>query len=492
MSNLQAYKRYEVTGGTISTSYPDNSLVTINDNAVVTFSSLKIGARSTFVVGKFASVTIASTEPVTVGNNSQIILQPGSTLTIKLGSSLILYKSCLLDLSLGKLIMEDTVNSDFKTIEIGSESVLKLGNIPISGPGRISGPKFTEKYEVQEYALLEAPSTFVFDEVDIDGNWHMDKAYPQWFAKTDCDDWSTPINKAIKLKRTGEVFLQRGYYPVKHSIRVTYGIELVGESGIRGNVQKKDGYYYPEDNHGAIVYAVAKEDFSKASVEQFEAKSLVLVNIIQNPEPLLNEVGGKHWLTREMWEKAYPSSTTVVRNITLSNGITRGNMIQQLNGVFAAGGFTLDSVRLFYFKQAVVRSRDYADNIIIRNCKFSGVVNHYDYKKSSDDTSDVSVPDTLWIVHLEGDGDNLEIIGNNFENGIIPNNRTLYVGQNRGGLISCNITGGEIILKDCRGLTFSNNHMETPSLTDEGMLLRVLDSQVTIADNFFTKATEAI
>lgn len=174
MNNSQPYTKYEVSSGTFSASYPDNSHINVSDSAQVSFSSLTIGAGSVLIIGKFASVTIASTNTVAVGDNSQIILQPGSTLTIRPGSSLKLYQSCLLDLSLGKLEMNGATNSNAKTIELGSESVLKLGNIPITGSGRISGPEFTEEYKVQKYAHLEAPCTFIFDGVDINGNWHMD------------------------------------------------------------------------------------------------------------------------------------------------------------------------------------------------------------------------------------------------------------------------------------------------------------------------------
>ena len=230
MSNISA-PRHVITGGTISATYPDNARIIISDNAEVSFSALTIGSGCTFVLGQFCSVTINAT--ATVGSNTQIILQPGSTLTVASGASLQLSTSCLLDITLGKLNLNGLTPLNF-----GSESILRIGNIPISGSGTISGPEFVEDYVIQKFAFLEAKCTFAFNGVDIDGNWHMDRACPQWFAAPGCEDWSEPINKAIKLKRTGEVFLQRGVYPTKHSIRVRYGIELVGESGIQGYKNK--------------------------------------------------------------------------------------------------------------------------------------------------------------------------------------------------------------------------------------------------------------
>ena len=470
MNNISA-PRHVITGGTISATYPDNARIIISDNAEVTFSALTIGSGCTFVLGQFCSVTINTT--ATVGSNAQIILQPGSTLTVASGASLQLSTSCLLDITLGKLILNGST-----PLNLGSESILRIGNIPISGSGKISGPKFAEDYVIQKYAFLEAKCTFVFDGVDIDGNWHMDRAYPQWFASPGCDDWSTPINKAIELKRTGEVFLQRGLYPTKHSIRVRYGIELAGENGFISN----PGNGSNSDLLGTTI--VANND--SLSCFNFQSDYMVLVNtkpVEQYPsssEPIEEQFN--------MWVHPYPAFTTVVRNITFMNGDKSERIIPQLNGLFTAGGLDIEQCRFLNFKQAIVKSRDYADGFVIKDCRFSGVnIVHY-APPGTTSATDTTVYDTKWMIYLNGDGDNLQFTGNAFMGSRFLNNRTLYVGQNRGGLISCNITGGEIVLNGCRGLTFSNNHMESSMESNEGMLIRVLNSQVTISDNFFYKS----
>ncbi len=470
MNNISA-PRHVITGGTISATYPDNARIIISDNAEVTFSALTIGSGCTFVLGQFCSVTINTT--ATVGSNAQIILQPGSTLTVASGASLQLSTSCLLDITLGKLILNGST-----PLNLGSESILRIGNIPISGSGKISGPKFAEDYVIQKYAFLEAKCTFVFDGVDIDGNWHMDRAYPQWFASPGCDDWSTPINKAIELKRTGEVFLQRGLYPTKHSIRVRYGIELAGENGFISN----PGNGSNSDLLGTTI--VANND--SLSCFNFQSDYMVLVNtkpVEQYPsssEPIEEQFN--------MWVHPYPAFTTVVRNITFMNGDKSERIIPQLNGLFTAGGLDIEQCRFLNFKQAIVKSRDYADGFVIKDCRFSGVnIVHY-APPGTTSATDTTVYDTKWMIYLNGDGDNLQFTGNAFMGSRFLNNRTLYVGRNRGGLISCNITGGEIVLNGCRGLTFSNNHMESSMESNEGMLIRVLNSQVTISDNFFYKS----
>ena len=470
MNNISA-PRHVITGGTISATYPDNARIIISDNAEVSFSALTIGSGCTFVLGQFCTVTINAT--ATVGSNTQIILQPGSTLTVASGASLQLSTSCLLDVTLGKLILNGST-----PLNLGSESILRIGNIPISGSGTISGPEFVENYVIQKFAFLEAKCTFVFDGVDIDGNWHMDRAYPQWFASPGCNDWSTPINKAIELKRTGEVFLQRGLYPTKHSIRVRYGIELTGENGFISNPGKGSN----SDLLGTTIVA----NNNSSSCSNFQSGYMVLVNTKpveqypSSPKPIEEQFN--------MWVHPYPAFTTVVRNITFMNGDKSERIIPQLNGLFTAGGLDIEQCRFLNFKQAIVKSRDYADGFVIKDCRFSGVnIVHY-APPGTTSATDTTVYDTKWMIYLNGDGDNLQFTGNAFMGSRFINNRTLYVGRNRGGLISCNITGGEIVLNGCRGLTFSNNHMESSMESIEGMLIRVLNSQVTISDNFFYKS----
>lgn len=470
MNNISA-PRHVITGGTISATYPDNARIIISDNAEVSFSALTIGSGCTFVLGQFCTVTINAT--ATVGSNTQIILQPGSTLTVASGASLQLSTSCLLDVTLGKLILNGST-----PLNLGSESILRIGNIPISGSGTISGPEFVENYVIQKFAFLEAKCTFVFDGVDIDGNWHMDRAYPQWFASPGCDDWSVPINNAIEMKRTGEVFLQRGLYPTKHSIRVRYGIELTGENGFISNPGKGSN----SDLLGTTIVA----NNNSSSCSNFQSGYMVLVNTKpveqypSSPKPIEEQFN--------MWVHPYPAFTTVVRNITFMNGDKSERIIPQLNGLFTAGGLDIEQCRFLNFKQAIVKSRDYADGFVIKDCRFSGVnIVHY-APPGTTSATDTTVYDTKWMIYLNGDGDNLQFTGNAFMGSRFINNRTLYVGRNRGGLISCNITGGEIVLNGCRGLTFSNNHMESSMESNEGMLIRVLNSQVTISDNFFYKS----
>ena len=108
---------------------------------------------------------------------------------------------------------------------------------------------------------LEAPVCTIFGKgINVVGSWDIDRAYPQWFEiekevisteyiKTDSegnniyenfcyDDWSTPINKAIKMKQIGEVFLKNSDYSIASPIIMNCRIQLVGESSQWGDAKK--------------------------------------------------------------------------------------------------------------------------------------------------------------------------------------------------------------------------------------------------------------
>lgn len=475
-----------ISSGNLSAT-SDGSRIFVSPNTSVTAQSFVLKNNCTLVIGDFATVTIPNGIQATTGANCKIILGSGSALQIDTNASLTLGTGSLLDCKNGSLnLSEDTTS----TLFLSKDCTLSLGNFPVTGNGTIAAPPCVNNAHNQRYAFLDAPCSFIFNGVSVTGMWNIDRAYPQWFAQPGCEDWSAPINKAIAMKRTGEVFLKSGLYPVAHSIRVTYGIELIGESGYRRYNEKNA----LQDPHGTLIYASNNSSSKGSSLKRFEAQSLVLVNIIQNRDSLLNKLdmaGGKHWLTRGMWEKPYPVSTTAIRNITFKNGVDyeQKSFIVGLNGIYVAGGIILDRVRFLDFKQGLVRSRDYADNFIVQNCLFSAL-NKVHYMPDSTNPKDTAtVEDNVktngaYMVRLDGDGDNLQFV-ENVINGDFLLDRALFIGQCRGGIVSDNIMHGDVELQGCRALTFSNNHMESPKT---GRMVRVLNSQVDISNNFFYKS----
>lgn len=464
-----------ISSGNLPITYLEESKIFVSPNASVTAQSFILKNNCTLVIGDFATVTIPNGIQATTGANCKIILGSGSTLQINPNASLSLDSLSVLDCRNGYLKLCDTTSH----LNLSADCTLSLGNIPVSGSGTIAAPAYTGDAAKQEYAFLGAPCTFIFNGVSVTGMWHIDRAYPQWFAEPGCDDWSIPINKAIAMKRTGEVFLQRGRYQTKHSIRVSYGIELTGESGL---IPLNSADNSKSDFLGTTI--VANKDSSLYS--NFQSGYMVLVNTKPASQyPSHSEPIDKQF---NMWVHPYPAFITSVRNITFKNGDDENHIVPHLNCLFTAGGLDIELCRFLNFKQAIVKSRDYADGFVIKDCRFSGANKAHYANSGATSATNITVYDTKWMITLDGDGDNLQISGNAFMGTGLQNNRTLYVGHNRGGLISCNITGGEIVLNCCRGLTFSNNHMESSMESNEGMLLRVLNSQVTISDNFFYKS----
>ena len=151
---------------------------------------------------------------LTLGRNSLICIESG-VLTVKAGCKLTLGEGSRLDARSGVL---DLVGA---RCDIRPESTLMLSDYPVRG-GTLAGgwgaiPVSWDNgdYKFHKYrSYLQAPISRVFDGTEFVGHWDMDRAYPQWFADADCDDWSEPINKAIDLKGSGEVFLPAGIYYV--------------------------------------------------------------------------------------------------------------------------------------------------------------------------------------------------------------------------------------------------------------------------------------
>ena len=153
-------------------------------------------------------------------------------------------------------------------ITLAHNTTLIFAGGKISGTGTLTG----------DNTRLIAPITQIFGEdITVDGIWVMDRAYPQWFgARNDisnnefwhlrvaCEaaksteenplapeaekdkiekardtalknlkawkvDSSDAINKAMKLKHAGEVFLPKGEYAICKTLKVPYGIVLRGE-----------------------------------------------------------------------------------------------------------------------------------------------------------------------------------------------------------------------------------------------------------------------
>ncbi|MBD5315699.1 MAG: hypothetical protein HDS08_06025 [Bacteroides sp.] len=486
-------------------SFPVGSRIFVKENVKTTLpSGLVFNQNCTFILGSNSDVTIETASSVTFRDNCGFIMQPGSQFTTGDGSTLSFGAGCKVDLSQGLVYLGSYYIPENRAIlKLGKDTLLKAGyQIPITGTGIIQAPEFNPKATVQEYAIFEAPAIQIFDEeIQITGNWHMDRAYPQWFAPENCTNWATPIHKAIAMKRTGEVFLQRGLYKIKRSIHIPYGIQLVGETGRRGFDYTNWQY---KDTHGTIIAASLMSDLpDQYSWRYFDFGSMILINFNQDKIPSFSNNKQPSNMKNEgnLWDRAFPVATcTALRHIALANGsklvtdegLDKNNeVVPELTAVFVAGGCVFEDLTFGAFKQAIVKTADYADNMQIFDCAFSKSYEFNNYPalsngyKESEEENDSQ--NALYMVQLNGSGDNLIFRGNAFHSGN-EYNYALSIVSCKGGTISDNIINERVRISNCRAITFANNHMESDDNDLYGPQLRIINSQITVSSNFFYKS----
>lgn len=298
--------------------------------------------------------------------------------------------------------------------------------------------------------FLIAPIIQIFGSgLNFSGSWIVDRAYPQWFgaqSNTNGDftnpdyDCASAINKAIKFKRTGEVFLPRGEYIVGSTIYVKTGIILCGE-----RLYTSYGDQNNEEGMGTTIRPLKNGNFN--------GNFLIMVNTT-GPDP---EHG--------TWDIAYPTAYTSIKHIYFYN---EGNgRPSGLRGILFAGGATvIDYCRWYGFSQAVASCHNlYSDNKVVTNCQF--------------DNRDTG---TYYAFDLFGLGDNLRFKGN-FIN-LYDYNNALRLGNCNSGEICNNIINSNVEIISSKGITFSSNHCE-----GEQTQIYISKSNISISDCYFEKGS---
>ena len=399
-------------------------------------------------------------------------------------------------------------NSDVvinRHITLAHNTTLIFAGGKISGTGTLTG----------DNTRLIAPITQIFGEdITVDGIWVMDRAYPQWFgARNDisnnefwhlrvaCEaaksteenpltpaaekdnieearnaalknlkawkvDSSDAINKAMKLKHAGEVFLPKGEYAICKTLKVPYGIVLRGELADyrlnRSNIQLPIGDYplggdtTPDDlssyyKLGTVIRPLNTNypltvDSDGTPITSFDNNFAVVINPNIHPNENHNEA----------WEQEFPSAFTTIRD---------------------------------QFVQAVATPDDmYCDGKTIINCGFSSPVGCI-FKDFVFDTL-VGNPEKIvkrfaqdqkeyYAFDLSGLGDNLYFHRNHMNMNEITGG--LKLSKSNGAQISCNIINDNIAFYDCKGISFSANHCE------DGIQVKISNSQIDFSGNYFHK-----
>lgn len=434
-------------------------------------------------------------------------------------------------------------------ITLAHNTTLIFAGGKISGTGTLTG----------DNTRLIAPITQIFGEdITVDGIWEMDRAYPQWFgARNDiannefwhlrvaCEaakstkenplapaaekdniekardaalknlkawkvDSSDAINKAMKLKHAGEVFLPKGNYAICKTLTVPYGIVLRGELGDytnntitrwitdKNNKLKKDITQLPDGDYplggdtppdnltsyyklGTIIRPLNTNypltvDSDGTPITSFDNNFAVVINPNIHPNENHNKA----------WEHQFPPAFTTIRDIHFTNFWTE---TPSMRGIYAIGGMKIENVSWSQFVQAVATPDDmYCDGKTIINCGFNSPVDCI-FKDFVFDTL-VGNPEKIikrfaqdqkeyYAFDLSGLGDNLYFHRNHMNMNEIAGG--LKLSKSNGAQISCNIINDNIAFYDCKGISFSANHCE------DGIQVKISNSQIDFSGNYFHK-----
>ena len=425
-------------------------------------------------------------------------------------------------------------------ITLAHNTTLIFAGGKISGTGTLTG----------DNTRLIAPITQIFGEdITVDGIWVMDRAYPQWFgARNDisnnefwhlrvaCEaaksteenpltpaaekdnieearnaalknlkawkvDSSDAINKAMKLKHAGEVFLPKGEYAICKTLKVPYGIVLRGELADyrlnSSNIQLPIGDYplggdtTPDDlssyyKLGTVIRPLNTNypltvDSDGTPITSFDNNFAVVINPKNHPNENHNEA----------WEQEFPSAFTTIRDIQFINFWTE---TPSMRGIYAIGGMKIENVSWSQFVQAVATPDDmYCDGKTIINCQFNaptgcifyGSIFHKLIIQTETEKIEKIIKRFVidkkeyYAFDLSGLGDNLYFHHNHLGMGEITGG--LKLRSSNGAQISCNIINDNIAFYNCKGISFSANHCE------DGIQVKISNSQIDFSGNYFHK-----
>lgn len=389
-------------------------------------------------------------------------------------------------------------------------------------------------------STIVAPAIQIFGEgVIAKGDWNVDRVYPQWFGcKTykECPrywkviwdpffenlskrprvdiayldrtiaDATEAINKAIMMRRVGEVFLPKGYYVIKDTIKLNTGIQLVGDIGM-SEADKTRGL-------DATILIPWKRDDSPATIN--DNKFLVDVNthIFLPGKSNPGFLSGQITAIRRMcfyspqlpW--SYIEKIKRYRKISYEEIINRYTAINY-GAVFSKDSLCVENVRFDGFRRAVVFANSYIDVKKIVDCDYTGDWNSWELTKFDvlqfeskernksnvqNENSASVMPDVdvsfkninytrqdVYAFDIDGWGDGL-IFEHNAIHSIIFN-KALHVGSTRGASITANIINNDCFIDSAKNTDFACNHMEG------GAQIVIATSEVQLRGNFIEKGS---
>lgn len=362
-------------------------------------------------------------------------------------------------------------------LEIGSGMTLTIGEgseITVSSTGWIEGGGTLNG----NFTHINAPMKQVFyNGLDVGGNWSNGRIYPQWFGAVayDCEAPSNPeyssdaIMKSAKMVGTGEVFISRGFYILDKPIDLDCGVTISGEPGLYKNDKfgtiliaklnySQIGWEITEDKSSGGIKNEPKYDKNGDCVSAEQPLSNYLFRINIDP----NKVGLKMKLKME-----YPPMCATIRNLRIKNKTYPKKFFvfdKLLSCVLAGDSTAFDNVIFDDFGQAVRYVDQYLDNKRVTNCTF--------YCNPPEYTGTLK----LYAFDMGFLGDGVLFEHNAIHDGIY--NKGLRLSNSGGASVNANIINADVLIHNCRGVDFSENHIE------ERHTIRINSSQASLRNNF--------
>lgn len=362
-------------------------------------------------------------------------------------------------------------------LEIGSGMTLTIGEgseITVSSTGWIEGDGTLNG----NFTHINAPMKQVFyNGLDVGGNWSNGRIYPQWFGAVayDCEAPSNPeyssdaIMKSAKMAGTGEVFISRGFYILDKPIDLDCGVTISGEPGL-----------YKNDKFGTIL--IAKLNYSQIGWEITEDKSSGGIknepkydkngDCVSAEQPLSNylfriNIDPNKVELKMKLKMEYPPMCATIRNLRIKNKTYPKKFFvfdKLLSCVLAGDSTAFDNVIFDDFGQAVRYVDQFLDNKRVTNCTF--------YCNPPEYTGTLK----LYAFDMGFLGDGVLFEHNAIHDGIY--NKGLRLSNSGGACVNANIINADVLIHNCRGVDFSENHIE------ERHTIRVNSSQASLRNNF--------
>lgn len=321
--------------------------------------------------------------------------------------------------------------------------------------------------------IIASPTQIFSEDLNVIGTWMVERAYPQWFgcfAYLTLQNYGIPnslkdagyyINKAIQMKKMGEVFLPKGYYIIKTPIDLIDGIQLVGEAGM-------------DSDFAATVLQSCKSDTS--AITDASEKYMIYVN----EDPVTH--------TKHTTGGFLAGQITAIKNLCLLNylentgvPISSSSTLEDIQtkstafygGIHALETVRIENVRFRNFRKAVEFGNNYYDCKLVRNC---------DYVCGSSLYSQIMTlmgNDYPWVFAF-----NMNWLGDAclFEHNAIHDgyyNKGVRLFNCMSGQVNCNIINADVSIESSNSVTFCNNHIEY------GHQLTIKCSCVNVHDNYF-------